>query len=156
MGGVCMGGVCMGGRPLALAQRLGLAPCALLICSPQKVFLNKSENPLLIFRLALHICPLIFLLGQHGEKKGGGGQPDGRACQQPRSALRAPIAGNGENNKNTTSQPPGRAYERLGSASHWAPITERQKGTLHFWKAHFNIRTRPLELAKTASHQRIS
>jgi hypothetical protein len=34
MGGVCMGGVCMGGRPLALAQRLGLAPCALLICSP--------------------------------------------------------------------------------------------------------------------------
>ena len=30
MGGVCMRGVCMGGRPLALAQRLGLArlaPC---------------------------------------------------------------------------------------------------------------------------------
>ena len=58
MGGVCMGGVCMGGRPLALAQRLGLAPCALPICSPQKVFLNKSEIPPLIFRL---VVPIIFI-----------------------------------------------------------------------------------------------
>jgi hypothetical protein len=58
MGGVCKGGVCMGGRLHALAQRLGLAPCALLICSPQKVFLNKSEIPPLIFRLVL---PIFFI-----------------------------------------------------------------------------------------------
>jgi hypothetical protein len=84
-------------------------------------------------------------------RRGKEKQPDGRACQQPRSAYRREGRKQQKHHQPATREGMRAAWQRLSLGARcragFFQGALSKKGTLHFWKAHFNIkRTRPLEL----------
>ena len=148
----CMGGVygrrweCMGGVSGAAAW-----PCALRLAdllAPESIFEQKRKSASNFSTGPTHLpinIPARSAWREEGGKKNS--QTGGHA-----SSHAAPIAGNGENNKNTTSQPPGRACERLGSAYHWAPGAGPVSSKAHYQKRARYTFGRPTSILRGQGH----